>query len=118
MVVTKVDQWLVIEIKAAEAVSHCKALETRKCIILNRISGHNIEEQLLLHHETTLGHEADEVSHFKVYFGFSRGHKEAECWRINSTVALPEDEELVLTEVWELGEEILQGFVIILGNLW
>lgn len=55
--------------------------------------------------------------HLKIDFGLSCGHTQAERWCINSTVTLSKDEKLILGEVWELCEEALQGFVIIISNL-
>lgn len=56
-------------------------------------------------------------SHLEVELSSSSSHAEAEGRRINPTITFPKDEELILTESWELGEETLQGFIIIFGDL-
>lgn len=58
-----------------------------------------------------------EASHLEVDFGIPGSHAQAEGWCINSTVTFPKDEELIFSEIWELGKEALQGFVIIISHL-
>ena len=58
-----------------------------------------------------------EASHLEVDFGSSSSHTQAEGGCVNSTVTFPKDEELILSEVWELGKEGLQGSIVIISNL-
>lgn len=44
-------------------------------------------------------------SDLKVKSGRTSGHAEAQGRHVNPTVALSEDEELILSESWKLGEE-------------
>lgn len=74
-------------------------------------------EQVMVLMSQTSGALLHEASHLEVDFGFSSSHTQAEGWCINSTVTFPKDEELILSEVWELGKETLQGSVIIISNL-
>lgn len=57
------------------------------------------------------------TSHLEVDFGSSSSHAEAEGWHINPTVTFPKDEEVILSERWELGKETLQGSIIIISDL-
>lgn len=56
-------------------------------------------------------------SHPKVKFGRSGGHAKAQGWHVDPTVTLPEDEEVILREGWELGKETLQGSVVVFSDL-
>lgn len=58
-----------------------------------------------------------EAPHLEVDFGSSSGHAQAEGRCIYSTVTFPKDEELILSEIWKLGKEALQGSVIIIRDL-
>lgn len=44
-------------------------------------------------------------SDLEVKSGRTSGHAEAQGRHVNPTVALSEDEELILSESWKLGEE-------------
>lgn len=122
MVVTKVDQSLVVERKAAETVSHCKALETKTystihvgytvCFTANTF--YNFSNNF---NNCTLVVLMSKTSHLEVDFGSSSSHAEAEGWHINPTVTFPKDEEVILSERWELGKETLQGSIIIISDL-
>lgn len=57
------------------------------------------------------------ISHLEVDRGSSSGHAEAEGRYVNTTVTFSKDEEIVLCEIWELGEETLQGSVIVFCHL-
>lgn len=58
-----------------------------------------------------------QAAHLEVDFGSSCGHLQAQGWCINPTITLSKDEEIILGEIWELGEEALEGFVIIFSHL-
>lgn len=58
-----------------------------------------------------------EASHLEVDFDSSSSHAQAEGGCINSTITFPKDEELILSETWELSKETLEGFVIIISDL-
>ena len=54
-----------------------------------------------------------EASHLEVDLGRSSSHTQAKSRCINATVTFPKDEELIFSEIGKLGEETLQGSVII-----
>lgn len=58
-----------------------------------------------------------EAPHLEVDLGSSCSHTQAESRCIYSTITFSKDEELILSEIWELGKETLQGFVIIFSYL-
>lgn len=127
VIVTKVDQSLVVDCKAAETIFHRKALKIkiRSKIIHSALLQHISRKKNLSCHlnnftlvvpvcKTTKQHE---VSHLQVYFCSSSSHLEAEGWHKNPTITFPKDEEVILCELWELGKETLQGPIIVLGDL-
>lgn len=137
VIVTKVDQSLVVDCKAAETIFHCKALKIKIRSKINvgccpvcftathfRIDCLKRQKNLSCHlNKFTLvvpvckTTKQREVSHLQVYFCSSSSHLEAEGWYINPTITFPKDEEVILCELWELGKETLHGPIIVLGDL-
>lgn len=105
VVITKINQGLVVELEAAEAVSHRKALKT------------HVQGLLLVTYHSSHQCVNRWKSHLEFDFGRSIKHAEAEGRHVDAPVTFPEDEEVVPCEIGELGEKAEQGLVIIVGNL-
>lgn len=58
-----------------------------------------------------------EKSDLKVKSGGTSSHTEAQRWHVNPTVTLSKDEEVILSERWELGKETEQSFVVVFSHL-
>lgn len=64
-----------------------------------------------------INHDVSDKPHLEVDLGPPGGHTQAQHRCVKSSITFPENEELVLCEVWEFHEETLKGSVVIVCDL-